>query len=175
MGLEPAAVDPAEIDEGAFDFELPPAAARRLAAAKARCVAARHPAAVVIAADTIVACGRRALPKAMDEATARECLNMLSGRRHRVLTGVAAIGVDGRRAVRLAETVVTFKRLQAGEIAAYIKSGEWHGKAGGYAIQGLADAFVKRINGSYSNVVGLPLHDTANILIGLGYPLWTRR
>ncbi|MEO0036672.1 MAG: hypothetical protein RLZZ501_2695 [Pseudomonadota bacterium] len=168
IGLEPAAIDPADIDETPGRDELPPRLAERLAEAKARAVAARHPGCFVLAADTVVACGRRALPKAEDAATARRCLDLLSGRRHRVLGGVCLIGPDGRVGRRLVTTTVTFKRLTAEETAAYLDSGEWHGKAGGYAIQGRAARFVRALSGSYSNVVGLPLYETASLLDGQG-------
>lgn len=169
IGLTPAAVDPAAIDETQHRGELPLALAKRLAMAKAQEVAKRHPGAFILAADTVVACGRRALPKPEDEAVARTCLELLSGRRHRVLGGVAAIGPDGRAVLRVVDTAVTFKRLTEGEIGAYLRSGEWRGKAGGYAIQGRAARFVRAINGSYSNVVGLPLFETAQMLQGLGF------
>lgn len=168
IGLEPAAIDPADIDETPGRDELPPRLAERLAEAKARAVAGRHPGCFVLAADTVVACGRRALPKAEDVATARRCLDLLSGRRHRVLGGVCLIGPDGRVGRRLVTTTVTFKRLTAEETAAYLESGEWHGKAGGYAIQGRAARFVRALSGSYSNVVGLPLYETASLLDGQG-------
>jgi len=117
----------------------------------------------------VVACGRRILPKAEDEATARSCLTLLSGRRHRVLGAVELVAPDGRRSRRLVTTAVRFNRLTAEEIAGYLASGEWQGKAGGYAIQGRAAAFVPAVTGSYSNVVGLPLAETAAMLRGLGY------
>jgi septum formation protein len=123
----------------------------------------------VLAADTVVACGRRILPKAEDEATARRCLELLSGRRHRVLGAIAIAARDGRCSERLVTTVVTMKRLSAAEIDDYLRSGEWRGKAGGYAIQGRAAAFVRAISGSYSNVVGLSLYDVSAMLTGLGF------
>jgi len=123
----------------------------------------------VVAADTVVACGRRILPKADDEATARRCLELLSGRRHRVYGGLHVRGPDGRASGKIVLTQVRFKRLQPHEIERYIESEEWQGKAGGYAIQGLAAAFIPWINGSYSNVVGLPLAETVAALEGLGY------
>jgi septum formation protein len=169
IGIAPDRIDPPEIDETPLPRELPVTHARRLAEAKARAVAARHPGAFVLAADTVVACGRRILPKAVDEATARACLALLSGRRHRVLGGICLVGPDGRRRARLVTTAVTFKRLSAAEIDAYVAAGEWHGKAGGYAIQGRAAMLVSALNGSYSNVVGLPLHETAALLAGAGY------
>ncbi|OIQ98460.1 Maf-like protein YhdE [mine drainage metagenome] len=169
IGLVPDAVDPADIDESPLPGELPAPHAARLAEAKARAVAARHPGAYIIAADTVVACGRRILPKAESEAEARACLALLSGRRHRVLGGLCVLAPSGRMAQRLVTTAVTFKVLESGERQAYIASGEWRGKAGGYAIQGLAAMHVRQIVGSYSNVVGLPLYETHALLTGLGY------
>ncbi len=169
IGLTPDAVDPADIDETPLPGELPAPHAARLAEAKARAVAARHPGAYIVAADTVVACGRRILPKAESEAEARACLALLSGRRHRVLGGLCVLSPDGRAARRLVTTAVTFKVLDAGERDRYLASGEWRGKAGGYAIQGLAAVHVRQIVGSYSNVVGLPLHETYALLTGLGY------
>ncbi|MCH8037325.1 MAG: septum formation protein Maf [Proteobacteria bacterium] len=169
VGIEPATVAPAAIDETPRARELPAHYARRMAREKAEAVAADHAEAFVLGADTVVALGRRILPKAEDEAAARACLERLSGRRHRVLGGLVVIAPDGRRAERLVATAVTFKRLEAREIAAYLASGEWRGKAGGYAIQGRAAAFIPRINGSYPNVVGLPLTETLALLTGLGY------
>ncbi|CAA7616201.1 conserved hypothetical protein [Magnetospirillum sp. SS-4] len=169
IGIVPGRVDPAHVDETPAKGELPAPHARRLAEAKAATVASRHPGCFVLAADTVVACGRRILPKAEDAATARQCLDLLSGRRHRVHGGVCVLAPDGRRSLRLVTTVVTFKRLSPGEIEAYVASGEWDGKAGGYAIQGLAARFVRDVSGSYSNIVGLPLFETAAMLDGLGY------
>jgi septum formation protein len=169
IGLAPDAVDPAAVDETPLPRELPPAHARRVARAKADCVRPRHPGAFVIAADTVVACGRRILPKAEDRATAAQCLGLLSGRRHRVLGAVEIIAPDGRRRDRIVVTAVSFKRLSAAEIELYLDSGEWAGKAGGYAIQGLAAAFIPWINGSYANVVGLPLAEVWTMLQGLGF------
>ncbi len=171
VGIEPAAVEPAGVDETPRPRERPADYARRLARAKAEAVARLHPSAFVLAADTVVALGRRILPKAEDEAGARRCLEQLAGRRHRVLGGLALIAPDGRRAERLVTTVVCFKRLERREIEAYLGAGEWRGKAGGYAIQGRAAAFVPRINGSYPNVVGLALAETVALLAGLGYPV----
>ena len=169
VDLAPDEIDPAELDETPLRGELPAQHAQRLAAAKAAAVAARHPGAFVLAADTVVVCGRRILPKAEDGATARSCLTLLSGRRHRVLGAVELAAPDGRRSRRLVTTVVRFNRLTAEEIAGYLASGEWQGKAGGYAIQGRAAAFIPAVIGSYSNVVGLPLAETAAMLRGLGY------
>ncbi|MBI3451826.1 MAG: septum formation protein Maf [Rhodospirillales bacterium] len=167
IGVVPHAVEPAHADETPRPRELPAQHALRLARAKAAAVAARHPGAVVIAADTVVACGRRILPKAEDAMTARACLVLLSGRRHRVHGGIAVVASDGRMASRVVTTAVLFKRLTGDEIERYIAAGEWQGKAGGYAIQGHAGAFVRRINGSYSNVVGLDLFAAAGLLAGL--------
>ena len=169
IGLEPALIDPAEIDETPRPRELPGPHAERLAREKALAVAERHPTHLVLAADTVVACGRRILPKPADEREARACLQQLSGRRHRVYGGVYLEVPSKPARRRLVQTVVTFKRLEEAEIETYIASGEWRGKAGGYAIQGLAAAFVRSINGSYSNVVGLPLFEVSQILKGLGH------
>lgn len=169
VGIAPDAVDPADIDETAMRQELPADYARRMAQEKALAVAPKHPGAFVLAADTVVAVGRRILPKAEDPAGARSCLELLSGRRHKVMGGVALIDPDGRLRWRLVATAVTFKRLHPDEIEGYLESGEWDGKAGGYAIQGRAAAFIPSINGSYSNVVGLPLAETTALLTGSGF------
>jgi septum formation protein len=169
VGLEPDAVEPADVDETPLKGEPPRLHAARLARAKAGVAAERRGDAFVLAADTVVAAGRRILPKAEDEATARRCLELLSGRAHRVLTGVAVVAPDGRRADRLVETRVRFKRLTGPEIDAYLASDEWRGKAGGYGVQGRAGAFVLDLHGSYSAVVGLPLYETVALLTGLGY------
>jgi septum formation protein len=169
IGLVPDTICSADIDETPLRNEAPRALAQRLARAKAAAVP--NGGAFVLAADTVVALGRRILPKAEDAATARACLALLSGRRHRVLTCVVAVAPDGRRGERLVESVVGFARLTEAQIAAYLDSGEWQGKAGGYAIQGRAAAHVRFLSGSYSNVVGLPLFETANLLRGLGFPL----
>lgn len=169
IGIEPDAVDPADIDETPWPRELPGQHAVRLARGKAQAVAGRHPGAWILAADTVVACGRRILPKAAEEREARGCLRRLSGRAHRVYGGVTILAPSGEVRQRLVQTVVRVKRLEEAEIDAYIRSGEWRGKAGGYAIQGRAAAFVRSINGSYSNVVGLPLFEVAQMLKGLGW------
>jgi len=169
IGLKPDRVDPADIDEIPRPGELPPAHAIRLAEEKARAVMPRHPGAYILAADTVVACGRRILPKPLDAASARACLKMLSGRRHRVYGGIALASPDERLTLRRVDSHVTFKRLSDAEIAAYLSSGEWRGKAGGYAIQGRAAALIRWVSGSYSNVVGLPLFETFQLLIGRGY------
>ena len=170
IGYAPDAVEPAALDEAVLPGERPEAHAARLAHEKAAAVAARHPGAFVLGADTVVACSRRILDKAESEARARRCLSLLSGRRHRVYGGVTVIDPAGRASSRLVRTAVAFKRLSDEEIAAYLACGEWRGKAGGYAIQGRATAFVRFVNGSYSNVVGLPLHETYRMLAGLGLP-----
>lgn len=171
LGVVPGAIDPPDCDETPLKHELPLPYARRMAAEKAALVAARHVGAAVLAADTVVAVGRRILPKAEDEATARLCLAMLSGRRHRVHSAVTLIGADGRAHHRVSTTILTFKRLSTAEIDAYIASGEWHGKAGGYAVQGRAEAFVRALSGSHSGVVGLPLYETRALLLAGGVSL----
>jgi len=162
-------VEPADIDESARPRELPAEVALRLARGKALAVAARHPGAWVLGADTVVACGRRVLAKAEDAAEARRFLALLSGRRHRVHGGVSIIDPTGRQRARRIVTTVSFKRLTSQEIDRYIESDEWQGKAGAYAIQGLAGAFVTSVNGSYFNVVGLPLYETLSLLRGSGF------
>ena len=169
LGAAPDHVEPTEIDETPEPGETPKRLALRLAEAKAVSAAARHPQAFVLAADTVVAVGRRVLPKAETEAEARRCLDLLSGRAHRVETGVCVIGPDGRRAARVVETRLHVKRLTPAEIDGYILSGEWQGKAGGYAIQGRAAGFIRDLSGSYSGVVGLPLFETLRLLEGLGW------
>ena len=169
IGLAPASTISPEIDEALFRGELPRNLAIRLARAKAAAVAAEAPNDYVLAADTVVARGRRVLPKANTAEEARACLALLSGRAHRVGTAVAVLAPDGHCAERFVETRVRFKRLSALDIEEYIGSAEWRGKAGGYAIQGLAGRFVIAIHGSYTAVVGLPLYETASLLEGLGY------
>lgn len=168
VGIAPDRIDPADIDETPLKAETPPRLAARLASSKARVVADRSPDAIVLAADTVVAVGRRFLEKAADEAEATRFLKLLSGRNHRVFTGVAVIA-GGRLTERVVDTRVTFKTLSDAEIAAYVASGEWKGKAGGYGIQGRAGAFVSRIVGSYPAVMGLPLYETVNLLTGAGW------
>ncbi|MCE9649788.1 MAG: Maf family nucleotide pyrophosphatase [Parvibaculum sp.] len=169
IGIAPDAVRAADIDETPLKGELPRLHAQRLAREKAEAVARMEPGAFVLAADTVVACGRRILPKAETEADARACLALLSGRAHRVYTAIALIDPDGKLRERVNETRVAFKRLSAAEIEAYIAGGEWRGKAGGYAVQGRAAAFVRLLTGSYSGVVGLPLFETATLLEGAGF------
>lgn len=163
-------IDPADLDEAPLPHEEPRAYALRMAGAKLAAVMARHPAALVLAADSVVAVGRRILPKAETEQEARSCLALLSGRRHRVLGGLAVGAPGNKPRTRLVETAVRFKRLEAAEIDAYISSDEWRGKAGGYAIQGRAAQFVSFVSGSYSNVVGLPLFETASLLKSMAAP-----
>ena len=171
-GIIPDRVVPAALDEAVLKGETPREHALRLAVEKARTAAGRHAAkAFILAADTVVACGRRILPKAEDDAQVRACLALLSGRRHQVMTAVALLTPDGHLRTRLALTRVSFRRLDAVHIAAYIESREGLGKAGGYAIQGRAEIFVKDISGSYSNVVGLPLAATVALLEGAGFAL----
>jgi septum formation protein len=169
IGVVADAVDPADIDETPLKDELPRPFAARLAQAKAEAVAARQTDALVLAADTVVAAGRRILDKPDDPAETRKHLALLSGRRHRVTTALHLIRTtDGRVWSRLVETQVKLKRLSGDEIDAYLATGEWRGKAGGYAIQGIAARFVPWIGGSYSNVVGLPLTETAGLLEAAG-------
>ena len=169
LGVEPAAIAPADIDETPHKGELPKSYAIRVARQKAE--AAASPEGHVLAGDTVVACGRRILPKAEDEAVARQCLELLSGRRHRVFSAIALRAPDGTLRERLSETIVRFKRLSDAEINAYIASGEWHGKAGGYAIQGGAEGLIAWIQGSHSGVVGLPLFETRALLKSAGFDL----
>jgi septum formation protein len=169
LGIEPVRVVHADIEETPLKDELPRPYAVRMAREKA--LAAADPAAHVLAGDTVVAVGRRILPKAEDEATARQCLALLSGRRHRVLSAIALLAPDGTLRERLSETQVRFKRLSPDELDAYLAGGEWHGKAGGYAIQGSAEGLVAWISGSHSGVVGLPLFETRALLKSAGFPL----
>lgn len=167
--MAPDAVDAAKLDETPHPDETPRQLALRLALEKAAQVAARRPDAYVLGADTVVAVGRRVLPKAEDAAEVGRCLALLSGRAHRVLTGVAVAAPDGRIVSRLVESKVRFKRLSDDERRAYIETGEGVGKAGGYAIQGYAGALVMSLQGSYSAIVGLPLYETAALLAGVGF------
>ena len=169
LGIEPARVVHADIDETPFKAELPHGYAARMAREKAS--AAADPAGYVLAGDTVVAVGRRILPKAEDEATARACLELMSGRRHRVLSAVALLAPDGTLRERLSETLVRFKPLSSQEIGAYLAGGEWHGKAGGYAIQGSAEGLIAWISGSHSGVVGLPLFETRALLRSAGFSI----
>ncbi len=169
VGVVPEAVEPAEIDECPIKKETPRRLALRLAEEKAAAVAARRPDAYVLGADTVVAVGRRVLGKPTDEAEARRFLELMSGRSHHVLTGVAVHAPDGRAASRLVDTRVKLKRLTETEIGGYLAGGEWRGKAGAYGIQGTAGAFVTELQGSFPSVVGLPLYETLCLLEGLGW------
>ncbi len=177
IGIDPDHLMPADVDETPQKFETPRALALRLAKAKAQTVGDIVSAtedlsgSLVLAADTVVAVGRRILPKAEMTDQALACLSLLSGRGHRVFTGVAVIAADGRMRSKVVETRVRFKRLTRQDIDDYIASGEWRGKAGGYAIQGLAGSFVVKLVGSYPNVVGLPLSETSGLLSAAGYPV----
>ncbi|ABS62150.1 maf protein [Parvibaculum lavamentivorans DS-1] len=173
IGIEPDLVLAADIDETPRTNELPRDHALRLAREKAQAIAALHPDALVLGADTVVACGRRILPKTETEEEARSCLALLSGRAHRVYTAVHLIAPN-RVSERVCETRVTFKRLSPDETSAYLASGEWRGKAGGYAIQGRAALFVRALSGSHSSVVGLPLYETAALLAGAGFPVFSQ-
>ena len=170
IGLTPARIAAPEIDETPLKGELPRAYVARLAEAKALAVE-RAAGEVVLAGDTTVAVGRRILEKPADEADLRRMLALMSGRRHHVWSGVCVVGADGRPRVRVADTIVAFKALSAAEIDWYVESGEGMGKAGGYAIQGKAEVFVRFLSGSHSNVVGLPLFETRALLSAAGVPL----
>lgn len=169
IGIEPLAINAADIDETPLKAEVPRVYAVRMAREKA--LAAASSEAFVLAGDTVVACGRRILPKAEDEATARHCLTLLSGRRHRVLSAVALRAPDGTLRERISETIVRFKCLSPTEIDSYIAGGEWSGKAGGYAIQGSAEGLIAWISGSHSGVMGLPLYETRSLLAAAGFDL----
>lgn len=175
IGVEPDAVCPADLDETPKKDELPRPHALRLARAKAAHVAARHDGpALIMGADTVVAAGRRILPKAEDAETARRCLTLLSGRRHKVFTAVVcqptAGWTEGRYCERVVESHVIFSRLTPRQIDALIEGGDWHGKAGGYGLQGQAAAFIRQVGGSPSGVIGLPLFETAQLLRGQPLP-----
>ncbi|HET9640753.1 MAG TPA: nucleoside triphosphate pyrophosphatase [Allosphingosinicella sp.] len=169
LGVTPDSVVPAEIDETPRKAESPDVYACRMAAEKAAMVA--EPGSLVLAADTVVAAGRRILPKTESEDEARGALSLLSGRRHRVHSAVAVTDGEGRTRIRLSTSVVAFKRLSPEEVDAYLAAGEWRGKAGGYAIQGRAEALVRWLSGSHSGVMGLPLYETRALLRAAGYPL----
>jgi len=170
LGVDPAAIAAADIDETPRKAEVPRDYARRMAREKALAVAGdgvSH----ILAGDTVVALGRRILPKAEDAATARLCLELMSGRRHRVLSAIALRAPDGSLRERISETVVRFKPLSKDEIEAYVAGGEWEGKAGGYAIQGSAEGLIAWIGGSHSGVVGLPLFETRALLKAAGFAI----
>jgi septum formation protein len=169
IGVVPDRVLPVDLDETPLKAELPRQLAARLARAKAEAAHAQAPDAIVLAADTVVGVGRRMLGKPGDEAEARKFLDLMSGRRHRVMTGVCLIRPDGRRSERLVTTILAFQRLTPQQVDAHIESGEWRGVAGGYQIQKRAEAWVRFLSGSHSNVVGLPLFETAQLLRGAGW------
>jgi septum formation protein len=169
LGIEPTRIAAADIDEAPRKAEVPRSYASRMAREKA--LAVTNDDAHILAGDTVVALGRRILPKAEDEATARRFLDLMSGRRHRVFSAVALKSPDGALRERLSETIVRFKPLSAAEIDAYVASGEWHGKAGGYAIQGAAEGLIAWIQGSHSGVVGLPLFETRALLKAAGFAI----
>ena len=165
IGLTPDRILPADINEDPIDGELPKAHALRLACEKAQKIAAHHPEQIILASDTVVGVGRRILPKTEDRKSAEDCLRLLSGRSHRVFTGVAVIDVSGHLRSRVSETRLKMKRLSEAEITDYLDSGEWDGKAGGYGIQGLAGAYIHHLSGSYTGVVGFPLYETRALLM----------
>ena len=167
-GITPYKIIPADIDETPLPREIPTVYAKRIASTKAQKIAEGHPDAMILSADTVVACGRRILPKTETEQAAKECLALLSGRRHKVLTAVSIIS-KGKQKTRIVTSVVQFKRLSASEMAAYLATQEWQGKAGGYAIQGQAATLITFISGSYTGIVGLPLHETVSMLEDAGY------
>lgn len=169
IGIVPDKIVPADIDETPRKAELPSIYAKRISAAKAVKIAQDHRDAFILAADTVVACGLRILPKTETADEAKKCLELLSGRRHRVLTSVSIINPQGKAKHKLVISAVKFLRLSAADIDSYIQSNEWKGKAGGYAIQGLAATLVSYVGGSYSGIVGLPLCETHVLLKGLGY------
>lgn len=171
IGLTADAVIPADIDETPLEGELPRRHALRLASEKAAKIAQGHSGNVILAADTVVGVGRRILPKTETETEARACLELMSGRAHRVFTGICVIDPTGQSRTRVSETRIKLKRLSREEQDAYIASGEWQGKAGGYGIQGYAGAFVSSLNGSYTGVVGLPLFETRALLKAAGLKL----
>lgn len=169
LGVVPDSVVPADIDETPHKAEIPDRYALRMSMEKTAAVA--EPGSLILGADTVVAAGRRVLPKTETEAEARAALTLLSGRRHRVHSAVALTDAQGRTRTRLSTSVVAFKRLSCDEIDAYLASGEWRGKAGGYAIQGRAEALVRMLSGSHSGVIGLPLYETRTLLRAARYPL----
>jgi septum formation protein len=171
LAITPHAIDPADIDEAPLKGELPIPYARRMAREKALIVAARHPGVIVLSADTVVGVGRRILPKAETGEEARACLTLISGRRHRVHSAVAVIDATGKLRERVSSSILAFKRLSDNEIAAYLATEEWRGKAGGYAIQGCAEAFVRYLSGSHSGVMGLPLFEARSLLVASGVSL----
>jgi nucleoside triphosphate pyrophosphatase len=170
LGVKPDRIASPDIDETPLKAELPRDYVIRMAQEKAAAVA-REDGEVLIAGDTIVAVGRRILGKAEDEAEQRQFMKLLGGRRHHTMSAVCVIAADGTARTKLSDSIIKFKRFQDSEIDAYIQSGEGQGKAGGYAIQGLAEAFVISISGSFSGIMGLALYETRNLLISSGYPV----
>ena len=171
IGIVPVSIDPAEIDETPLKNEAPDKLVSRLAREKMQAVISRHAGSWILAADTVVACGKRVVPKPVDDMEARRSLLLLSGRRHRVISAVCIATPAGDIQHRKVSTCVSFKRLHETEIEQYVLSKEWQDKAGGYAIQGRAVRFVRSINGSYSNIVGLPLFETCGMLEGMGFTM----
>lgn len=169
IGIIPNQIIPSDIDESCLKNELPSVCAKRLALLKAEKIASANPNAYILSADTIVACGRRMLGKPENEVEARFFLDLLSGRRHRVYGGICLITPEGKKSIKLSQSIVHFKRLSKEEKDHFIQSKEWVGKAGGYAIQGLAASFIDFISGSYSNIVGLDLCETSKMLKGMGF------
>lgn len=170
IGIVPDEILAADIDETPLKGELPRPYAIRMAKEKADAVKTLRPQDMVLAADTVVAMGRRILPKTELESEARDCLELLSGGAHRVMSSVCLLGGDGQSSLRVSETRIKFKRLSQSERDGYLASGEWKGKAGGYGIQGRAGALVVSLSGSYTGVVGLPIYETRQMLEGMGYP-----
>lgn len=168
IGIVPDRIIPADINEDPIDGELPGPHAMRLAVEKGQAIVSAHPGHIILSSDTVVGVGRRILPKAEDRETAEKCLRLMSGRAHRVFTGVAVIDAEGILRQRLSETRLKMKRLSDVEIRDYLDSGEWNGKAGGYGIQGRAGTFIHHISGSYTGVVGLPVYETAQLLKASG-------
>lgn len=170
IGAVPDVIDPADIDENAHKDELPRPYALRMAREKAEKMAAKYRGDFILTGDTVVALGRRILPKAETEAQARYCWSLLPGRRHTILTAVSLVTPAGQIITKVAEAAITFRRMSAAEIAHYLASNEWQGKAGGYGYQGLASAFVRQTQGSYSTILGLPHYEVYNLLKSHGYP-----
>ena len=171
IGITPDAIAPTDIDETPLKGELPRHYAERVACEKAMVAAKRHPGAVVLVGDTVVAVGRRILPKGETEADARACWKLLSGRKNKVYTAVAVVDAAGKLRHKLSVNVVTLRRLTQAEIDAYIATDDWHGRAGSYSISGKSAVFISYIQGSHSSVMGLPIFETANLLRAAGYPV----
>ncbi len=169
IGIKPDIIEPSDIDETPYQKELPRDYALRIATQKAEKSSKKYSKYFVLSADTVVACGRRILPKAENEKQVEECLNILSGKQHSVITAVAIVSPEGGMSIKIVTTKIKLKQLTKQEIEHYVASGQGVGKAGGCAIQGIAGCFAKQINGSYSGILGLPLYETKNLLIGAGY------